>query len=191
MDNTVYRYSPSQQMDYILLQWLERMRHDGELSKVISSGNHAPSSFLSFMGPPRVLWFQLDSLGNLSYACWVEPVMGSVFLSYYAQPAFRRNREVLYFIYDIRDMLFKAGVPVICGLIQERETYDETKAFLKLHSNIGYTYRGALPNFFDGKDCHLVAITKEDWFEPKNPHMIKSQGKWIKDRASKKAPHGG
>lgn len=182
MDRQVYQYHPSQQMDYILLQWLERMRHDGELDKVISKGNQSPSTFLHLMGTPRVLWFQLDSLGNLAYACWCEYVMGSMFLNYYAQPAYRKNREVAHFIFDMFDMIFKAGIPVICGMIQERPTPEETEAFIKLHEKMGYQRCGMVPHFFDGKNCYFVALTAEEWAKPN-----KMKARWEKARASKKA----
>ena len=182
MDRTVYQYYPSIQQDYILLQWLERMRHDGELDKIISKGNQSPSTFLNLMGNPRRLWFQLDSLGNLSYACWVEYAMGAMFLSYYAQPAYRKNREVAHFIFDVFESLFSNGIPVICGLIQERPTPEEMDAFLKLHEKMGYKRCGMLPYFFDGKNCHLVALTAEDWAKP---NAMKAR--WQRAR-SKKAP---
>lgn len=182
MARQVYQYIPSQQMDYILLQWLERMRHDGELDKIISKGNQAPASFLGLMGNPRSLWFQLDSLGNIAYACWIEYAMGSIFLSYYAQPAFRKNREVAHFIFDMFEMIFGAGIPVICGLIQERPDEDENEAFLRLHEKMGYQRCGMLPHFFDGKNCYLVALTAESWAKPNKMKM-----RWERDRASKKA----
>lgn len=185
MDRIVYQYMPSPAMDYILLQWLERMRHDGELDKIISKGNQAPSTFLHFMGSPRALWFQLDSLGNLAYACWIESVMGSIFLSYYAQPAYRKNREVAHFIFDMFDMIFKSGIPVICGLIQERPNEEEHEAFLRLHEKMGYQRAGMLPHFFDGKHCYLVALTAESWDKP---NVMKAR--WQRAR-SKKAAQGG
>lgn len=163
MDKNIYLYQPGVDMDYVLLHWLERMRHDGEIHKVVSKHNHTPSTFLALFGPPRQLFFKLDDLGNLALACWIEPCMGSVFLAYYAQPAYRKHREVAHFIFDCFDMVFTAGIPSLCGLIQERPTPEETSAFIKLHEKLGYTYRGNLPKFFDGKDCHLVAMTQEDW----------------------------
>lgn len=112
--------------------------------------------------------------------------MGSVFLSYYAQPAYRKNREVAHFIFDCFDMVFKAGIPVICGLIQQRLTPEETNNFIRLHAKMGYQWRGRLPYFFDGKDCHMVALTKEDWEKP-NLRLAKMQERWRKNRESKKA----
>ena len=182
LDNRVYQYSPSPQMDYILLQWMERMRHDGELDKTISKANQSPYTFLAFFQQPRQLWFQLDELGNLSLACWIEPCMGSVFLSYYAQPAYRKNREVAHFIFDCFDMIFKAGIPVICGLIQQRPTEQEMEAFLKLHEKMGYIRSGKLPKFFDGKDCHIVCLTAENWSKPN-----KMKERWERNRKSQQS----
>lgn len=178
MARQIYQYVPCAEMDWVLLQWLDRMRNDRELNKVFSQGAHAPSSFLAMMQAPRQLFFQLDGLGNLKYACWLEPCMGNVFLGYYAQPAYRKNREGVHFLFDVFEYVFNAGVGTIAGFIQERKTPEETQAFIKLHEKMGYTYRGFIPLMFDGKDCHVVALTAEDWAKPN-----KMKERWKRERS--------
>jgi len=178
MNKTVYQYTPCKDHDYALLQWLERMRHDGELDKVIAQNSQAPSAFLQMFSQPRQLYFKLDEMGNIALAVWIEPCMGSAFLGYYAQPAYRKNREVVHFMFDMLDSIFNYGLPMVCGFVQERPTPKETAAFIKLHEKMGYTYRGFIPKFFDGTDCHIVALTAEDWKSMETP--IKRR--WIKHR---------
>lgn len=164
MASETYRYIPCEEADWMLLQWLSRMKYDGELDKTLSKGTQSPSAFLAFFNPVlRQLFFQIDDFGNIKRACWVEMTMGSVFLSYYAAPGHRRHRDTPFFIFDCFDMVFQAGIPVICGLIQERPTQKETMNFIRLHEKMGYEYCGWIPKFFDGCTCHLVALTKESW----------------------------
>lgn len=167
MNSEVYQYFSCKEMDYILLNWLERMRHDGELDKVISRNNQSPSTFLLMFQQPRQLFFKLDNLGNIAYAAWVEPCMGSVFFSFYTSLSHRRKREGLRFLCDMFRMVFDAGVPIICGFIQQRPTPKEMSNAIQMHKKLGYRYRGYLPHFFDGKTCHVVTLSKED-FEAKD-----------------------
>lgn len=161
----IYEYYPCPELDYMLLGWLQRMAADGELDKTISCGNGTPSEFLMFFRHRR-LFFTVDEFNNLSRACWVESCMGSVFIGYYIHPNARTDQaNKVYFLYDIIDAIFRHGdtVPVIVGFIQQRPTQHETEKFIQTHVRLGYTYRGYMPKFFDGKDCHIVAITREDW----------------------------
>lgn len=160
---SIYEYYPEPQLDWMLLGWLNRMGSDGELSKTLSLGNGAPSTFLQFFQQRR-LFFTVDAFNNLTRACWIEPCMGSIFLSYYIHPDVRADqKEKVGFLFDMISAIFESGVPVVVGFIQERDNRDETDQFIELHKRLGYTYRGSVPHFFDGKDCHIVAITSEDW----------------------------
>jgi hypothetical protein len=166
----IYQYVPGKETDYLLLQWLENMRHSGELSKTISSNYQHPTAFLQFFQQPRLLYFKLDSLDNISHTVWLEPCMGSYFLGYWVHPAARgRLKEKVDMLYMVIDLVFQADVSTIAGFIQERPTPEETCTFIKIHERLGYTYRGFVPGFFEGKDCHIVAIT---------PEGLKDNGWW-------------
>lgn len=159
----IYQYDTSPAADWMLLQWMERMRRDGELDHTLSCGNGTPSRFLAFFQSRR-LFFTVDDFGNLTRACWIEPCMGSVFLSYYVSPDVRADqKEKVFFLFDIVNEIFNMGVPVIVGLIQERDDPKDTQRFVDLHERLGYSYAGVLDGFFDGKDCHLVQYKRSVW----------------------------
>ena len=162
----IYEYFPCPEMDWMLLGWMNRMKSDGELSKTINCGDGTPSEFLAFFRPRR-LFVTVDEFNNLTRACWIEMCMGSVFLGYYISPAARADhKNKVFFLYDIIGAVFSSAehnVPVVAGFIQQRPTPEETNKFIALHVRLGYTYRGFIPKFFDGKDCHIVAMTREDW----------------------------
>ena len=162
MSDQVYIYQPGE-MDWLLLNWMSRMQHDGDLDHTLSQGLHNPFAFLSFMAA-RQLFFRLTDLNNISYACWFEPCMGNTFMSYYVSPEARdEHEEKVFFLFDMINLAFTSGAKTICGLIQERETPAQTQRFIKIHLRLGYTYAGMVPHFFDGKDCHVVAYTVENW----------------------------
>lgn len=159
----IYQYYPCRELDWMLLNWMTRMERDEELNKTISVGNGTPSMFLQFFQNRR-LYFTADDFGNLTRACWIEACMDSVFIGYYIHPDARRDeKNKVFFLYDILDEIFKLGVPVVVGFIQERPSTKETKQFVFLHERLGYTYRGFVPKFFNGEDCHIVAMTEDDW----------------------------
>lgn len=163
MSLNIYQYYPCKELDWMLLGWMNRMQADGELEKTISVNNGTPSLFLQFFQNRR-LFFTTDDFGNLTRACWLEQCMGSVFIGYYIHPDARRDQlNKVFFLYDILELIFSHGVPVVVGFIQERATTKETGKFIFLHERLGYKYRGFVPQFFDGKNCHIVAFTKEDW----------------------------
>lgn len=183
----LYRYSPSDEMDYVLLNWRSVMLNEGDLDHTLSAGVRAPSQFLNFFGQ-RPLLFALDSFSNISHACWVEPCMGSVFLSYYVSRAARgRQKEKCFFLYDMFQRVFDEGANSIVGMIQERETPEQTQAVLDIHKRLGYTYAGRLPAFFDGKTAHLVSLTKRRWdsLEELKPALV-SKGRGRKKRMVKR-----
>lgn len=159
----LYAYSPSTEMDYTLLAWLERMRQDGELSKTISVHNHSPAAFLRLFDLPRRLYFRVDEVTNaLTYALWVEPCMGSAFFSFYIAPQERGKKENVWFLFDMLDRIFDY-VDTVAAFIQERETEKETNKFLGLLQRVGFTKCGMIPYFFDGKHCHFVVAHKIIW----------------------------
>jgi len=159
----IYEYYACKELDWILLNWMSRMEADGELTKTLSVGNGTPTYMLQFFQNRR-LFFTTDEFGNLTRACWIEPCMGSVFIGFYIHPNVRADQKgKVFFLYDMINAIFNQGVPVIAGFIQERPTSEETSKFIKLHERLGYRYRGFVPHFFDGRDCHIVAITKENW----------------------------
>lgn len=157
-----YRYSPGE-MDWLLLHWMTRMKHDNELEHTLSRGAHTPLAFLEFMAQ-RQLFFRLSDLHNISYAAWFEPLMGNTFLGFYVSPDVRdKHEEKVYFLYDMLNLAFTAGARVVVGLIQERTTARATQKFIKLHIRLGYTYCGFVPHLFDNENCHIVAHTIENW----------------------------
>lgn len=161
-------YNPAEAYhDYLLLGWLQRMQNDGEADKVIHPRTQAPGLFLSFFRPPeRHLFFKVNNYGNLSHACWFERIMDGVFVSYYVDPNFRGFDDEKYFMFfDLIDEAFALGMTTVCGLIQERPTPKETRKFLRVHRAMGYRHSGTLPLVFNGKDCHLVSMTKDEWDE--------------------------
>ena len=181
----IYRYLPTKQADWILLQWLSRMETDGDLLHTLSESVRIPSEFLKFF-ESRPLFYKLDSFLNIAHAAWFEPCMGSAWLSYYVAPGFRKHqKEKCFFLYDMIDYAFKEGANCICGVIQERETPEATDIFIRIHERLGYTYSGRVKKFFDGKDAHLAAITDEEW-ENNNGRLKKF---WHKDRATKQQFH--
>ena len=160
----VYLYQTHQLLDLVMLQWLEQMRRDGDLEHTLSAGVRTPFQFLQFINN-RILLYRVDTFSNVTHALWLEPCMGSVFLSYYVRPEARvDHKSELLFLYDCIDAVFAAGdVNTICGFIQHRQTDDETRRFIRLHERLGYTYSGRVEKFFDGRDCHVVAMTREAW----------------------------
>ena len=163
MDKSVYRYVPGTDVDYVLLNWFNRMVHDGELTHTLSSAVRAPGQFLQFF-LQRPLLYKIDSLYNITHAAWMEPCMGSVFLSYYVAPGSRgMNKEKGFFLYDVIDAVFVDGANTVCGIVKERATRADTKRIIEVHEFLGYTYSGRVKHFFDGADAHLVAITKDEW----------------------------
>lgn len=162
MSDQIYQYIPGE-MDWLLLNWMQRMHHDGELDHTLSQGVHTPFAFLSFMAARR-LFFRISELNNITYACWFEPCMGNTFMSYYVAPDTRdQHEEKVFFLFDMINMAFSAGAKSICGFIKERESPQVTQKFIKLHIRLGYIYAGMVPHFFDGENCHAVAYTIENW----------------------------
>lgn len=154
------------------------MKTEGDLEHTLSLSVRSPSAFLNFF-QTRPLIYCLDELLNITHAAWVEPCMGSVFLSYYVAPAARaRQKEKCYFLYDVIDRVFQDGVNCVVGIIQERETPSMTDEFIKIHERLGYTYSGRLPYFFDGKTAHLVSMSRRDWEQNNGRFKIR----WRRER---------
>ena len=180
MSNVVYQYAPGE-MDWLLLNWMSRMHHDGELEHTLSGGMQTPLRFLTFM-KDRQLFFRLNELMNITYAAWFEPCMGNAFLGFYVSPDVRdQHEEKVYWLFDMINLAFSAGAKTIAGLIQERETPEVTQKFIKLHLRLGYVYCGMVPYFFDYKHCHVVAYTQENWEALQNGRW---QTAWRRSRAT-------
>lgn len=160
----VHLYQSHAMLDYVMLQWLEQMRKDGDLEHTLSAGVRTPFQFLAFINN-RILLYRMDTFSNVTHALWLEPCMGSVFLSYYVRPESRvDHKSELLFLYDCIEAIFATGdVNAICGFIQHRQTDEATRRFIRLHERLGYTYSGRVEKFFDGRDCHVVAMTREAW----------------------------
>lgn len=184
----LYKYEPGH-MDWFLLNWMSRMQADGELNHTLSLGLHTPLAFLNFMAQ-RALYFRLDGFNNVTYAAWFEPIMGNCFMSFYVSPSVRNvQEEKVFFLFDMINMAFAAGVRTIVGLIQERDRPELTQKFIKLHLRLGYEYCGRVPYLFDNKHCYVVAYTIENWEAAQHGRW---QSRWRRDRelASATAPTG-
>lgn len=175
MSETIYQYTPGE-MDWLLLNWMQRMHHDGDLEHTLSKAVQTPLAFLSFMAARR-LFFRLSELNNIIYAAWFEPCMGSAFMSFYVSPEVRDvHTEKVYWLFDMLNLAFSSGVPTICGFIKERETQAVTEKFIKTHLRLGYQYSGMVPHLFDGHDCHAVSYTVESWEALKDGRWRKKWG---------------
>lgn len=160
--STIYKYEPGD-MDWLLLNWMLAMKHDGELSHTLSQRVQTPATFLNFVSQ-RPLYYRLSELQTVTYVAWFEPIMGNAFMGFYIAPSARdQHEEKVFFLFDMLNMAFVSGVKVIVGLIQERATPFLTQKFIKLHMRLGYNYSGVVPCLFDGKDCHVVAYTATNW----------------------------
>ena len=160
---SIYIYQTNELLDYVILQWLERMRRDNELTFTLSESVRTPLQFLCFF-INRPLLYRVDAFGNLTHACWFEFTMGSAFMSYYVLPEARvHHKQKVFFLYDCIDAAFMTGINSIAGLIQHRATDDITRRFINIHERLGYTYSGRAEQFFDGRDCHLVSMTRDAW----------------------------
>ena len=170
----IYQYQPSPEHDFLLLQWLNVLCASKEIDKTFTSVHQAPSRFLAFF-TGRPLFFQVNEFGNIKRACWFEPCMGSAFWGMWIDEGARYlepKANIAFADYMINQAL--ATVPVIVGLIQERASLVETAKFVALHQKAwGFKYRGTVPHFFEGKDCHIVALTAEDWHT------------WVAEKAAK------
>ena len=181
----VYQYQPNERNDWILLNWLNRMNHDGELNHTLSEGVHNASAFLLFFRT-RPLFVKVDDFENVTHAVWLEFSMGSVFLSFYVHPAHRRfQKRTLSFLLDIIDKLFEEGVNCIAGVIQERATPELTDKFIRQHERLGYHYSGCIPEFFDGKNAHIVSMTKAQWEQ----HNGRGKRQWRAEKQGRETGH--
>ena len=161
----VIQYTPGRDMDYALLNWMERMINDQDIDKTLTSAQKTPSKFLEFFRV-RPLFFQVDDLSNIKRACWFEPCMGSAFWGIWIHPGARTTepKANIQFADFMINEAFKSGIPTLVGLIKDRPTIAETAKFIMLHSKAwGFSYQGKVPKFFEGRDCHIVALTAEDW----------------------------
>lgn len=188
----IFQYQPNEQNDWLLLDWLNRMRNDGDLDHTLSDGVHSASAFLLFFRT-RPLFVKIDSLGNITHAVWLEFTMGSVFLSFYVHPGHRHySKNTLFFLLDIIDKLFDEGVNCIAGVIQERATPEITDKFIRQHERLGYQYSGRLPDFFDGKDAHIVSMSASQWenFNGWSKKLWRQQRQQQQEKGQHRGIHG-
>lgn len=158
----VHRYRAGE-ADWLLLNWLSVLRTSGEIEHTLSKGVNSPSAFLSFF-QYRPMVYTTTSLGNVDRAAWIEPSMGSVFLGFWlAEDKRYYNKDSLVFLCDVIDQCFVEGANSLAGVIKERATPEITDAFIRQHERLGYSYCGRLPNWFDGENAHIVAMSAVEW----------------------------
>ena len=146
-----------------------------ELSKTFSQAQQSPSRFFDFF-KVRPLFYQFNDFDLIKRACWFESCMGSAFWGMWIDPGARHTepKANLMFADFMINEAFKSGINTLAGLIQQRPSHIETIKFIWMHERgWGFEYCGCVPYFFDGKDCHIVALTAERW------------RRWVEEQAEK------
>lgn len=147
----MYSYVPSYENDLLLLQWLERMRHDNELGAFASS-LHIPSSFLTYFRDRAKLIIEVDDDG-IWLAAWFEPVMSGAFVGLWIAPNKRRSPSSLVII----DRLIEKALTVWPTLM----SITSSSALVEQYRAFGWEFGCEIPKLFDGEDITLLYMTKE------------------------------
>lgn len=163
----IIQYEPGNSAhDHVLLQWHREVMASDEASKTFVQGMESPSVFLSYFQPPRQFVAEVDEFSTVQYSAWLDPCMSGTYLSFWARPERRKSKAMVQFYLEVIEAVFQhEAIHVILGTIQDRPSDTETTDFLKLHESFGYEYVGAIPYLFDGKDAHIVALTRDGFAE--------------------------
>lgn len=180
----IYQYLPGE-ADWILLNWMNKMKGEGDLEHTLSEGLHTPRAFLNFFAA-RYLFYTLDSFANIQYAIWFEPCMGSAFMSYYVDSSTRsKDMGRIWFLYDMMHRAFEQVNTLAC-FVKEREYPDDTAHFIGILERLGFQRCGVVPYFFDGQHCHVTMMTKVMW--ERNNGRLKRR--WIRERSRGNGRYG-
>ena len=165
----IYRYQPSEQADWILLQWHREVLDSGEFPKVLGEVLQLPSQFFNFF-LKRPLFVTLGPYGNINRAGWFEGFMRGTFMGIWVSKSERKlTRENLRFWDRLLQFGFESHLAVL-GAIQERPTPEETEKFIALHVKFGYKLSGSIDHIFDGKRTHFVVAYKDTWLQARQKY---------------------
>ena len=153
-------YTPGQGCDLGLLVWYMQLWQCEDMDKLLDHSLWSLSAFMRHFTDPNAILFYIEDEGGWYAAAWVFPMAsgGSWGLWIRKDKRFTGNRDMMNFIMEtLAHGLDK--YPVLVNATKQAEIVEKTE-------RLGYTNMGKIPGLFDGQDCYLLYMTREQ-FAPK------------------------
>lgn len=160
------RYVPSmneyvrgQDYDTALAAWYVQLVKDGDLEKILGSSLWALGAFMEHFRSCCFLLYEADELGWW-YVSWLFPFMhGGTWGVWFRQDRRGRINSHRVGVQHLRESLRRAFeiYPVLVNTTKQPAIVAKTR-------KLGYTYLGEIPLLFDGEPCHVLYLTKEQFY---------------------------
>lgn|SRR6185503_12288953 len=163
-------YRPGLDGDFALLHFYARLVADGDLDKLLGSSVHPLAAFMKHFTDPQAIVFYLADDKGWWTAAWLFPMAGGGAYGLWLREDKRAagSRKAMNFIMETLAVGL-TRYPVLVNATHQEDVVAKTE-------RLGYTYVGKIPFLFDGKDCHLLRMTGEQF--------------WPRFERWKKAHHG-
>jgi hypothetical protein len=152
-------YHPGIDGDVFLLNWYATLVADGDLEKLLGPSVWPMAAFMRhFTDPGARLYYLADDKGWWIVA-WSFPFMGGGTWGLWVRKdkRFSGSRDGMDIIMASLAASLK-DYPVLVNTTTQEPVVAKT-------CRLGYTYMGRIPLLFEGKDCHVLYLTREA-FEP-------------------------
>lgn len=146
-------YSGRADEDVLVARWWGRMAEDGDLDNLFLAESRTLGALFSLVRPPRHFVYLAEEPGGIWFAMWGDQIMAGAFIGMWLRRDRRRTRRGLCAFLDGLEWLLSI-VPVVLGVTKQPNIVAE-------HERLGYTVFGRLPEFFDGQEATVVALTRD------------------------------
>jgi hypothetical protein len=175
IDSRLFVYSGTSQEDIAVVHWWDRMHDDGELELVFMRSAQGLGGLFRMLGNCQVSCLFMDDDDFIWSAGWMEKFSTGIFFGLWVRKDRRKSKEAkeaCAFIYDQATQI----APVVLGLTKQEK-------LLVPHQKIGYKIVGQLEKVWDGEDCWLVSLTREEFeagcFGPRAMAEFRQRRAWV------------
>ena len=154
-------YSGHESEDTLLLRWWIRLQESGDIHNLIAPDAHRLSSFLGLFRLPTTLFYSLDNENSIDNVSWFMPVDNAAshhmaYASLWSRQTKRGTRRQFHFTVLTYSLIFEF-YDALLGMTWQPKLLD-------LHKKSGYNIVGCIPGMFDQKQCYIVHLTRESFF---------------------------
>lgn len=154
-------YSMQQWEDMIIFRWWLTLNETGDIKKLILPDSRRLPAFCSLFTLPVILIYTLDAQNEIDNAAWFNSVDNTskhraAYAAAYCALSCRGTRKQLSFTDCAYSLAFEV-CDVLMGLTWQQELLD-------IHTKMGYTIIGCIPDMHDEPFSYLVHLKKQDYF---------------------------
>lgn len=162
--NKLLEYEPNAINDTLLLAWWTRMVQSGDIKTFLTEDALALSNFINHFRPPMRLLYKVNADIGIWFAAVISPLFDGAFFDMWIDQGHRAGKAWLEAMEEALEVAFDQ-YPVLIGTTTQANLIDG-------HLRLGYNIGGMIPKLWNGKDVHVLYITRES-FNMRQTHLVR------------------